>query len=173
MDITLTPFFTQIINSMARPSELPVTMTADDLYERAHKNTDFETIEKGLIDHPEWLTQIPSPSRWGILHQVVFHGDVDQLNRLLVLQTQNPNFLLLSKTRDNKTVLDIAEEAMRKNESMYRRIERLAMMDELINSAKAGNWEACRLTLQRMPGIINEKTSLSTILFHSSNCVRR
>jgi hypothetical protein len=150
---------------MAERFERPVTTTIDDLYTLARKNVDFETIEQGIINHPEWLTQIPNGRKWGIIHQIVYHGDVDQLNRLLVLQTQNPKFRLLSKTGDNKTVLDIAQEEMRKHEAMHQRIERLATMDDLLNNAKAQNWKVCQDILEKTPEIVNEKPSYRRFYF--------
>ncbi|CAM4850068.1 unnamed protein product, partial [Rotaria magnacalcarata] len=128
---------------MASRTTQPVRMTIDDLQKSARSNKDFEAIEQGIIDHPEWLIQIPNGRKWAIIHQLVYHGNVDQLNRLLVLQTQNPQFLLLSKTADKKTVLDIARDEMKRNEAMYQRIERLVTMDELLANAKIGNWELC------------------------------
>ena len=142
---------------MAKPFERPFAMTIDDLYRRARENKDFEIIEQGIIDHPEWLTTMPDGQKWGIIHQIVYHGNVGQLNQLLALQRQNPKFLLLSKTGDNKTVLDIAREEMKKNDAMYLRVERLAMMDELLTYAKARNWKMCQNTLNHMPDIVNEK----------------
>ena len=142
---------------MARSSERSVRPTFEDLCKRARDNTDFEAIEQGIINHPEWLTQVPNGRKWGIIHQIVYHGNVDQLNRLLVLQRQNPNFLLLLRAGDNQTVFDIAREQRRKNETMFQRIERLAMMDDLLNNAKNKNWKACQLTLNKMPDIVNEK----------------
>ena len=144
---------------MASRFELPVAKTVDDLCKCAHANTDFETIEKSLMEHPEWFTQVPNGRKWGIIHQIVYHGNVDQLNRLLVLQTQNPNFYLLSETVDSETVtvLDIAREEKGRNDAMYQRIERLVAMDKLLNSAKQSRWEACHSTLNEMPDMINEK----------------
>ncbi|CAF1433087.1 unnamed protein product [Didymodactylos carnosus] len=150
---------------MAGRSQRPVTPTIDDLNTLARENKDFDTIYQCIMKHPEWLTQIPSGRRWGIIHQIVFHGNVDQLNRLLTQQAQNPNFLLLSKTGDDKTVLDIAREEVKKNAAMYKRIERLTTMDELLSNAKAENWTACRDLLKKMPDIINEKPAYRRFYF--------
>ena len=132
-------------------------MTIDSLHKYAREDTDFDTIEHGIINHPEWLTQIPNGQKWGIIHHIVYHGNVDQLNRLLVPQTKNQNFLLLSKTDDGKTVLNIAREKMKTNEPMYHRIERLVAMDDVLNYAKSRDWKVSEYILSRMPDIVNEK----------------
>ncbi|CAF2907224.1 unnamed protein product [Rotaria sp. Silwood2] len=40
---------------------------------------------------------------------------------------------------------------------MYKRIERLVVMDDLLNNAKGRKWEVCKYILNKTPDIINEK----------------
>ncbi|CAF4622186.1 unnamed protein product, partial [Didymodactylos carnosus] len=129
-----------------------------DAYSCAHQDDDFETVYRSILMHPEWITKIPDGRKWAILHQIVYHGNVDQLNRLLSLQTQNTSFRLLSKTSDDKTVLDIARDLMTDNPEMLQQIERLLNIDDLLNNAKKGRWNTCKDILLKMPEIINEKT---------------
>jgi hypothetical protein len=143
--------------------EQSVFKTLDELCTSAYGNKDFETIEQGIIDHPTWLTEIPKTRKWAIIHQIAYHGNVDQLNRLLVLQTENPDFRLLSKTMKNETVLDIAKS--RDNQAMCQRIERLATLDELLDNAQKKKWEKCTDILKKSLVNINEKPPYSRFYF--------
>ncbi|CAF1140070.1 unnamed protein product [Didymodactylos carnosus] len=118
----------------------------------ARENIDFENVYQAILLRPEWLTLIPPGHRWAILHQIVYHGKVDQLDRLLALEGNNAKFRILSPTNDGQTVLDIAEAR-----PMLERINRLKKMDEMLNYAKETNWTKCKELIQERPEIINEK----------------
>ncbi|CAF0856039.1 unnamed protein product [Didymodactylos carnosus] len=120
----------------------------------ARENIDFENVYEAILICPEWLTLIPQDRRWAILHQIVYHGEVDKLDRLLSLQGNNPKFRILSPASDGQTVLDIAKD---ETKPMFERINRLKKMDDMLNYAKERNWTKCKELIQERPEIINEK----------------
>jgi len=95
--------------------------------------------------------------RWTMLHQIVFSGDVMHLNEVLALQANNPDFRLLCKTLDDKTVREVAAERAHVHPQMLRRIERLVAVDQLLNNAKDRKWELVKQCIQLQPDIVNEK----------------
>ncbi len=92
-----------------------------------------------------------------MLHQIVFSGDVMHLNEVLALQLNNPNFRLLCKTLDDKTVREVATERAHVHPQMLRRIERLVAVDQLLNNAKDRKWELVIQCISLQPDIVNEK----------------
>ena len=106
--------------------------------------------------HPEWLTIIPEDRRWAILHQVIFSGDVIYLNQLLALQKSNKKFRLLTNTRDNKTVLDIAS-LRRDTLDMKNHIQQLIKLDEMLTYARECKWDQCYDIIKENPNYVNEK----------------
>ena len=98
-----------------------------------------------------------SGRRWTMLHQIVFSGNVMHLNEVLALQASNPEFRLLCKAADNKTVREVATERAHIHPTMIRRIERLVAVDQLLNNAKDGKWELVRQFIRQQPDIVNEK----------------
>ncbi|CAF1587603.1 unnamed protein product, partial [Didymodactylos carnosus] len=127
-------------------------------YQCASDNKDFQAVYKDILAHPEWLSVIPDGKNWSILHHIVQHGDVQQLNRLLDLQRHNLQFRLLIKTKDtNLTVLDIAKQNSTKHPAMFQRIDRLTKMDELLNFAKENQWVKCKQLIRECPEILNQK----------------
>jgi hypothetical protein len=92
-----------------------------------------------------------------MLHQIVFSGDVMHLNEVLALQANNPDFRLLCKTLDDKTVREVAAERAHVHPQMLRRIERLVAVDQLLNNAKDRKWELVKQCISLQPDIVNEK----------------
>lgn len=135
-------------------------MSDTELLEQAINNArdfkNFPDILMAVSLHPEWLTLIPEHRKWAILHQVILSGDVDHLNQLLALQKSNKTFRLLTNTRDNQTVLDIAK--LRKDVPvMEARIKHLIKLDELLSYAKDCKWDQCLQIIRENPNIVNEK----------------
>jgi hypothetical protein len=92
-----------------------------------------------------------------MLHQIVFSGDVMHLNEVLALQANNPDFRLLCKTLDDKTVREVAADRAHIHPQMLRRIERLVAVDQLLNNAKDRKWELVIQCISLQPDIVNEK----------------
>jgi len=92
-----------------------------------------------------------------MLHQIVFSGDVMHLNEVLALQANNPDFRLLCKTLDDKTVREVAADRAHIHPQMLRRIERLVAVDQLLNNAKDRKWELVKQCISLQPDIVNEK----------------
>ncbi|CAF1466715.1 unnamed protein product [Didymodactylos carnosus] len=129
-----------------------------DVYQCVSDNKDFDTVYDDISAHPEWLTTFANGKNWSVLHHIVDHGNVQQLERLLELQSNNIQFRLLTKTKDdNLTVLDIAKRNSTKHPAMFQRIDRLVKMDELLNHAKERQWPQCKQLIQGCPEILNEK----------------
>lgn len=136
-----------------------------ELYQNAREDRKFDSIEQDVKKNLSWLTTIPPDRKWTILHQIVFHGKVEQLNRLLALQIDNAEFDLRTKTSENETVLEIAQKNQDTNETMYKHIRQLLEMDELLKNAAKSNWRTCRQVLSRTPDIVNEKPPYSKFYF--------
>jgi hypothetical protein len=92
-----------------------------------------------------------------MLHQIVFSGDVMHLNEVLALQAANPEFRLLCKTLDDKTIREVASDRAHVHPQMLRRIERLVAVDQLLSNAKDRKWELVKQCITLQPDIVNEK----------------
>jgi hypothetical protein len=69
-----------------------------------------------------------------MLHQIVFSGNVMHLNEVLALQASNPEFRLLCKTLDDKTVREVASERAHAHPQMMRRIEQcISLQPDIVN----------------------------------------
>ncbi|CAF1001849.1 unnamed protein product [Didymodactylos carnosus] len=144
--------------SQLQPPILQSELNFAAIYDNAKNYKNFEEVYAAVLAHPDLLTKIPDGRNWAIIHQVCFTGDTNQFNQLLALQINNPKFRLLSKTNDNKSVLDIAREASKdKPTTLFQRIERLKNLDELLRNAECGNWSFCKQLLQSQPDLANEK----------------
>ncbi|CAF0714205.1 unnamed protein product [Adineta steineri] len=128
-----------------------------EAYDCAKLNNNWNKVSSSLMIHPEWLSRIPEGRRWTMLHQIVFSGNVMHLNEVLALQASNPQFRLLCKTLDNKTVREVAAERAHIHPQMMRRIERLVAVDQLLNNAKDRKWELVKQCISLQPDIVNEK----------------
>lgn len=129
------------------------------LHEAINNAKEFQKFPEVLMAislHPEWLTKIPEPRKWAILHHVIFSGDVNHLDQLLALQKSNTNFRLLTNTSENQTILDIVSS---RNDipDMKKRIEKLIKLDELLNYAKDCQWDKCYKLIEANPSFVNEK----------------
>jgi len=116
----------------------------------------FQDVLMAVSLHPEWLTIIPDDRRWAILHQIIFSGDISHLDQLLALQKSNKDFRLLTNTRDNQTILDIAN-SRQDIPQMVKRIQQLIKIDEMLNYAKDCQWDQCYNIAKENPTFVNEK----------------
>ncbi|CAF0733855.1 unnamed protein product [Adineta steineri] len=124
--------------------------------ECARNFQDFPQVLMAISLHPEWLTIIPENRKWAILHQIIFSGDVNQLEQLLALQKLNKKFRLQTNTRQQETVLDIA--ALRKDvPDMLKRIQQLIKLDEMLTYARDCQWDKCYNIIKENPSFVNEK----------------
>ncbi|UJR31653.1 hypothetical protein I4U23_019134 [Adineta vaga] len=128
-----------------------------EAYDCAKLNNNWNKVLSSLMIHPEWLSKIPEGRRWTMLHQIVFSGNVMHLNEVLALQASSPEFRLLCKTLDGKTVREVAAERAHIHPQMMRRIERLVAVDQLLNNAKERKWELVKQCISMQPDIVNEK----------------
>ena len=69
----------------------------------------------------------------------------------------NPDFRLLFKAADGKTVRDVAVERQHIHPNMIRHIERLIFCDQLLNNTKEAKWEVVKSSLRQKPDWANEK----------------
>jgi hypothetical protein len=122
----------------------------------AKKFENFQDVLMAVSLHPEWLTLIPDERKWAILHQIIFSGHVNNLDQLLALQKANRDFRLLTNTRDQETVLDIA--SLRKDiPKMREHIQLLIKIDEMLNYARCCKWDECYNIAKENPTFVNEK----------------
>ncbi|CAF4197825.1 unnamed protein product, partial [Rotaria magnacalcarata] len=167
-DLELKPNFAikSILQALQGANSLPakllfkLIMNDENFLHEAINNSkefvNFPGVLMAVSLHSEWLTMIPEGRAWAILHQVIFSGNVNNLNQLLALQKSNKKFRLLTNTRDNKTVLDIA--SIRHDTSeMKMHIEKLIKLDEMLNYAKGCQWKECYEIVKENPGFSNEK----------------
>jgi len=116
----------------------------------------FEDVRMAVSVHPEWLTTIPEDRKWAIIHHIVYSGNIDHLDQLLALQKSNKDFCLLVESRNKETILDIAE--ILDERTMYKRIQRLVKLDEMLNYAKNCQWDQCYDIVKENPTYGNEKS---------------
>jgi hypothetical protein len=130
-------------------------LSLQDAIECAKNFKNFQGVLMAVSFHPEWLTTIPGTRKWAIIHHVVYSNNIDHLDQLLSLQKSNKDFDLLTKSRDNETILDIAN--ILDNRNMHKHIERLVKLDELLNYAKDRQWDKCYDIVKENPSYGNEK----------------
>jgi hypothetical protein len=116
----------------------------------------FDDVLMAVSLHPEWLIAIPEKRNWAIIHHVVFSGEIKHLDQLLVSQKSNKDFRLLVESRKHETILDIAK-LLNDEGKMYKHIERLVTLDEMLDYAKNSQWDQCYEIVQANPNYGNEK----------------
>lgn len=87
----------------------------------------------------------------------MFSGNPKHLDEALSYQINNPDFRLLFKARDEKTVRDVATERAHVHPQMIRHIERYVFCDMLLNNAQEEKWSAVKHSIQQKPDLVNEK----------------
>ena len=92
-----------------------------------------------------------------MLHQIVFCGNVQHLSEVLAYQISNENFCLLFKSRDDKTIREVASERAHVHPQMTHYVERLVALDQLLHNARENKWGLVRQFLQQKPEMVNEK----------------
>jgi hypothetical protein len=133
-----------------------VAPTLHDAIENAKNFENFDDVLLAVSLHPQWLTMIPEPRVWSILHHIVYSGNIDHLEQLLALQKTNKDFRLLSKTKEDATILDIAQ--LRDDQpEMLKRIERLVRLDTMLNYSRECEWDKCYEIVKENPAYGNEK----------------
>lgn len=125
--------------------------------EAAKEFVNFDHLYASLHLHPDWVSIIPEDRNWAILHQVVFSGNIRFLSQILALQSTVKNFNPLLKTKDGKTILEIAQ--MRTDDpSVETYIRKLMTLDNMLTHAKNGDWDECMKIVRAHPSYLNEKT---------------
>jgi hypothetical protein len=131
-------------------------LTLQEAVESAKNFENFDDVLLTVTLHPEWVTTIPGERNWAIIHHVVYSGDIEHLDRLLTSQKSNKNFRLLVESRKNETILDIAK-VLNDEGKMYKHIQRLVTLDEMLDYAKSSQWDKCYEIVQANPNYGNEK----------------
>lgn len=116
----------------------------------------FDKVVMAVSLHPEWLTLIPENREWSILHQIVFSGNLDHLDRVLALQKGSSNFNPLIPSRHGETIVDVAAKRLDAPE-VKARIQKLIKLDTMLTDAKVGNWAQCYELVKQNPTFANEK----------------
>lgn len=131
-------------------------LSLQDAVECAKQLKNFEGILMAVTLHPEWLTTIPENRKWAMIHHIVYSSNITHLDQLLALQNLNQNFRLLAESHDHQTTLDIAK-VLNDGGKMYRHIERLVKLDEMLDYAKNCQWDKCYEIVEANPSYGNEK----------------
>jgi hypothetical protein len=127
----------------------------------ARSGYEWDKVYRFIFLHPEHFFTIPNGRNWPIAHQVVYHGDVDLLKRILVLFSDD-QIDIRTLSNDKKTLLDVAKDRRIAYLPMYTYIEHLFLQDDLIQAAKQSNWDLVSNLLEKNPGLTNEKPPYST-----------
>ncbi len=104
----------------------------------ARSGHEWDKVYRFIFLHPEHFFTIPTGRNWPIAHQVVYHGDVDLLKRILVLFSDD-QIDIRTLSNDKKTLLDVAKERKKAYPAMYTYMEHLFLQDDLIQAAKRSN----------------------------------
>ena len=88
---------------------------------------------------------------------MVFAGDVTHLKEVLGFQVDNPEFRLLHKALDNKTVREVAMDRSHVNPQMIRYIERLVAGDQILSNAREGKLQLITQVISNQKDLVNEK----------------
>lgn len=131
-------------------------LTLDEAIQCAKDFDNFDGVLMAVSLQPQWLTTIPGARQWAIIHHVVYSKNIEHLNQLLAQQKSNANFRLLSESRKNETILDIAK-VLNDEKKMYQHIERLVQLDQMLNYAKNCEWDSCFEIIQANPSYGNKK----------------
>jgi hypothetical protein len=107
--------------------------------------------------HPKELFQITANRRWSIGHQLIYHGCLKVFKRLLSLYSESNPINIFEPGKDNKTILDIANERKAYYKEQYTYIEHLFAQDKFIQACRAYNWPAIDDSLHKYPTLLNEK----------------
>jgi len=130
-------------------------LSFQDAVECAKNFKNFQGVLMAVNLHPEWLTTIPETRKWAIIHHVVYSGNIDHLDQLLAIQKVNRDFNLLVESSENETILDIAR--VLDSQEMFKHIERLVKLDEMLDYAKKCEWDKCYDIVRAHPNYGNEK----------------
>ena len=127
----------------------------------AFSGRESDKVYRFLFLHPEDFFTIPKRKKWSIAHQVVYHGDVQLLRRILALfYDEMIDIRTLSK--DNKTLLDVARERKNDSPDMNNYVEHLFLRDDLIQAAKRSEWPTIEEILKKDHTLANRKPPYST-----------
>ncbi|CAF3688485.1 unnamed protein product [Rotaria sp. Silwood1] len=142
-------------------SSSDISLTLETVHQWARSGHESDKVYRFLFLHPEDLFTIPKGRKWSIGHQIVYNGDVNLLQRILALFSDDQiNIHTLSN--DQKTLLDVAKERRDRYNDMYIYVEHLFLQDDLIQAAKNSNWDLVKHILRRNPELSNEKPPYST-----------
>lgn len=122
---------------------------------------EFDKVYRYLFLHPEDLFTIPPNRSWSIGHQIVYHGNVNLLQRVLALYRED-QIDIHTLSKDGKTLLDVAVVQKSKFKTMYDYVEHLYLQDDLIRAAKQQDWRLINDILDKHPKLANEKPPYST-----------
>jgi hypothetical protein len=128
----------------------------------AKSGREWDKVYRFLFIHPDDFFRVPRGKAWPIAHQVVYHGKVALLKRILAL-FYDDQIDICSLSRDEKTLLDVANNRRSCNEEMYNYVQQLFQQNDLMQAAKQKNWVVFREILEKNLHLVNEKPPYSTL----------
>ena len=145
-------------------------LTFEEALNCAKNFENFDDIYVAVSLHPDWLTAIPEKRAWAIIHHVTLSGNISHLDQLLALQTPKKDFRLLTESRHQKTILDIAR-AVKDGGQILKHIERIVKLDEMLNYARTCDWDKCYDIVSANTEYGNQKPSYRRFfLIHHMAC---
>ena len=141
--------------------QAPVTLEAALHWAKSgHEST---KVYRYLFLHPDDIFTIPKGRAWSIAHQIVYHGDLALMQRVLALYYDDQiNIRTPAADKERKTLLDVATERQNQSKDMYDYIKKLFLRDDLIRAARKNNWKLVEELLNQDPSLANEKPPYST-----------
>jgi hypothetical protein len=128
----------------------------------AKSGREWDKVYRFLFIHPDDFFSVPRGKAWSIAHQVVYHGNVALLKRILAL-FYDDQIDICKLSLDRKTLLDVANNRRNCNEEMYNYVQQLFHQNDLMQAAKQKNWLVFREILEKNPHLVNEKPPYSTL----------
>ena len=129
-------------------AQTPITL--EIALQWAKSGSESEKVYRFLFLHPDDLFSNPRTTAWPIAHQVVYHGNVTLLKRILAL-FYGSEIDIHTRAIDQNTLLDVATEQRHTNEEMYNYVQQLFHQDNLIRAARRRNWPVVQEILQSNP----------------------
>jgi len=135
-------------------------ISLETAFQWARSGRQSDKVYRFLFLHPEEFFTVPIQRTWSIAHQITYHGNVYLLKRILAL-FYDKLIDIRTKSKDHKTLLDVATDRKDIYPDMYTYVERLFRRDELIQLARQSQWQRIDELLKIDPELANEKPPYS------------
>jgi hypothetical protein len=125
----------------------------------------WDQAYKYILLHPNELFHITPNRKWSIGHQIIYHGSLKLFKSLLSLYNESNPINIHSPTKDNQTILDIANQRKGYYKEQQTYIEHLFDQDKFIEGCRTYNWPVIDEMLNKCSSLLNEKPPYSSNYF--------